>query len=85
MHVSYAGVNDAIVQGLGNEVEGLPQIALSNAEKQALPLLSELFPNYRRAVGPQCAFLLDQGRKIEVEAVINSAADRTTLAQALAR
>lgn len=85
MPVSYIGVDDMLVQKLGVVVEDSLTIPLTNVEKAALALLADVFPDYKGAIGPQCAALLDRGRKIEIEAVISFAAGRVSLGDALAQ
>ncbi|MEN6497891.1 MAG: hypothetical protein ABFD16_26635 [Thermoguttaceae bacterium] len=85
MPLSYAGVSDSLVEKLGVQVEDSLTIPLTNAERAAVSLLMEACLDCRAAVGQQCATLLDQGRKIEIEAVLHSASRRTTLGEALAQ
>jgi len=56
---------------------------LTDVEKEALLLLGDFCPNYQELVGSQCAALLNQGQKIEMEAVINFAAGRVSLDDAI--
>jgi len=83
MPVSYVGVNDRLIQKLGVRVEDFMTISLADDEKAAISLLASLCPDYRTVVGPQCAALLDRGRKIEIEAVVNFAPGSVSLEDAI--
>ena len=83
--VSYVGVSDLLVQKLGASVEDSATIPLAADERTAVSLLTNFCPDYRAIVGPQCAELLDRGRKIEMEAVVNSIHGRVSLEAAISR
>jgi len=83
MPISYVGVNDVLIQKLGVRVEDFMTISLAEDEKAAIPLLANLCPDYRAVVGPQCAALLDRGRKIEIEAVVNLTRGSVSLEDAI--
>lgn len=85
MRVTYLGVSDALIRESGVPMDDSCTIPLSEAELAAFALLGEVFPDCRAVVGRQCAALLDRGRKIELEAVVNSAHGGATLADWLAR
>ena len=85
MPISHVGVSDLLAQKLGVRLEHSLSIALADEEKTALSLLANLCPEYRWLVGPHCAAFLDQGRKIEIEAVINSTPGTVSLKDAITR
>jgi hypothetical protein len=70
MPVKYGGVSDRLALALDVQIQDTPAIPFADSEREAVSLLGEVCPDYRELVGPKCAALLDQGRKIEVEAVI---------------
>jgi len=83
--LSHVGVSDLLVQKLGARVEDFTTIPLADDERTAVSLMANLCPDYRAVVGPQCADLLDRGRKIEMEAVINFIPGRVLLKDAINR
>jgi hypothetical protein len=46
------------------------EIAMSEAEKQAMRVLPALCPDFRDLLGPYCSRTLDRGFKIELESVM---------------
>jgi hypothetical protein len=70
MPIKYGGVSDRLVLALDVQIQDTPAIPFADSEREAVSMLGEVCPDYRELVGPKCAALLDQGRKIEVEAVI---------------
>jgi len=60
-------------------------IPLADDERAAISLLENLCSDYRAIVGPQSAALLDRGRKIEIEAVVNFAPGNISLEDAISR
>lgn len=85
MPVSYAGVSDRLVQRLRVQVDDSLTVPLTDTEKAAVSLLAEVCPDYRLTTGGKCAAFLDQGRKIEIEAVLTSATNGATLETAIAQ
>jgi hypothetical protein len=66
-------------------VEDFMTIPLADDERAAISLLENLCPDYRAIVGPQCAALLDRGRKTEIEVVVNFAPGNVSLEDAISR
>jgi hypothetical protein len=85
MPISHVGVSDLLAQKLGVRLRDSLSIALADDEKTALSLLANLCPEYRALVGPHCEAFLDQGRKIEIEAIINSIPGGVSLKDAITR
>jgi hypothetical protein len=83
--VSYLGVSDRLIRKLGVRLTNSLLIPLSDAEKAAMPLLAEVCPEYRKLIGSRCMGMLEAGKKIEVEAVVNFASGQTTMKDAIAR
>ena len=70
-HISirYLGVSDAVVSALGVNVNGSMTIPLPEEEKQAMALLRDVWPEFSASVGRECAAMLEDGRKLEMEAL----------------
>jgi hypothetical protein len=68
--VTHLGVSDSYLNQLGIELPESFIISCAPSEKQSLSFLESVLPDYRALVGPDCATLLDDGRKIELEAVV---------------
>ena len=67
--MKFAGISDMLLSNIGVSWDDRVTIRLSESESEALALLAELCPDLRLLLGPQCAALLDRGRKLELEAV----------------
>lgn len=67
--VTFLGISDALLASAGVVVDDLPWIALSPAEQAALPLVDQMTGGLASLVGPNCAALLERGRKLELEAI----------------
>jgi hypothetical protein len=61
------GVNDELLNRDPTVHLALFEIAMSEAEKQALRVLPDLCPSFRNLLGPHCSATLDRGFKIELE------------------
>ncbi len=83
MSLSYAGVSDKLVQKLGDQMDHTQAIPLSDSERDAMSLMVKVFPEYTASVGRRCTDHLNQGRKVEIEAVIHLARDGAALEEAL--
>ena len=64
----YAGISDLLLANIGVSWNDRMTIPLSESESAALALVAEFCPDFRLLLGPQCADLLDRGRKLELEA-----------------
>lgn len=73
--IAFLGVSDAYLASLQVSVPEAYILKCAPSEQQALPLLDGVFPDFRETVGPKCSLLLEQGRKIELEAVLTSTTD----------
>ena len=67
--VAYLGISDHYLDRLEVEIPEEYLISLAPCEQRSMPVLDAVCPDYRAVVGPDCAALLDGGRKIELEAV----------------
>ncbi|MCC9606794.1 hypothetical protein LOC68_16075 [Blastopirellula sp. JC732] len=67
----YLGVSDELIAASGMSLTSNVTIELSPDELEALDLVREALVDLPDLLGPQCAALLEQGRKVEVEALIS--------------
>ncbi len=67
--VTFVGVNDALLEAAGLSATTTVSIPLAPSEQQSLTLLGNVLPDLCDTVGRDCARLLEQGRKIELEGV----------------
>lgn len=70
--IKYLGVSDAYLAALQLLVPETFIMPCSESERQSLSTLASVFPDVRETVGPTCASLLEQGRKIELEAIVSA-------------
>jgi hypothetical protein len=71
--ISWWGVSDAFLAAFGVEPTTNRTVRLSDSELLALAEVNELCPDFRDLLGPKCASLLDDGRKLELEGAVNFA------------
>jgi hypothetical protein len=67
--VTFAGINDALLEAARLSATTPLSIPLAASEQQSLTLLRSVLPDLGDTVGRDCARLLEQGRKIELEGV----------------
>ena len=67
--VTYLGVSDSYLDQLRVVLPQTFILSCAPSEKASLPFLEKAFPDFREVVGPNCAGLLKDGQKIELEAV----------------
>ena len=65
--IGWLGVNDELLNRNPDLDCASLEIAMSDAEKQAMHALSDLCPDFRDLLGPHCSATLDLGFKIELE------------------
>jgi hypothetical protein len=70
--VTHLGVSDKYIADLKVVLPESFTLDLSPSERQSLPLLNAVFGDLTEIVGPKCADLLEQGRKIELDAIVSS-------------
>lgn len=70
--VIHLGISDSYLNHLGVELPQSYIMSCSASEQKSLPLLGTVLPDFRDIVGPDCAALLEDGRKIELEAVASA-------------
>ncbi len=68
--IQWRGVSDAVLLQFGHRDLKAISIPMSAAEKDTVPLLNDLCPDFRKLLGPQCAAILERGFKVELEAVL---------------
>jgi hypothetical protein len=78
-HVVHLGISDSFLAELRVDLSDTFVIDCSQSERESLPLLLDVFPDFRETVGRECADLLDKGRKIELEAVVSALGTYTSL------
>ena len=69
--ILHLGVNDGLLRSSTIKIQKSFTIRLSRSEREALAMLDEVFPDYRNVVGPNCAGILKQNRKIEAEVLFS--------------
>ena len=69
--IRFLGTSDAVVSALGVEVTEWITIALPDEEQRAMSLVREVWPDFAKCVGVDCARLLDSNRKLELEALVS--------------
>ena len=67
--VTYLGISDSYLNQLRVVLPQTFIMSCASSEQTSLSLLGTVLPDFRELIGPDCAALLDDGRKIELEAV----------------
>lgn len=67
--ISHIGVNDRLLSALSAPVRPMLATSLSKSESRSLPVLRKTFPDYQQVVGAECARLIDEGQRIELESL----------------
>ncbi len=70
--VEHLGVSDRYLALLQVELPEHYTIELSPSERASMALVEKVLPDFREIVGMKCAAVLQQGRKIEQEAVVST-------------
>ena len=65
----HLGINDAFLKKQQSQLPEGFLMSLSKSERRSVPFLREVLPDLAKIVGRHCAQLLEDGRKIELEAV----------------
>lgn len=68
--VLHLGVSDAYLGAFQSSLPKWSVVPCATSEIEAMGTLATVFPEFRKAIGPKCASLLDQGSKIELEAAV---------------
>jgi hypothetical protein len=71
LSIHFLGTSDAVVAALGIDVNERITIPLSDEEQGAMSLVREVWPEFAESVGPSCAAILDDNRKLELEALVS--------------
>lgn len=66
--IAWHGVNDGFLIRHATRDLARIRLRMSDAEREAVELLPQLCPDFRRLLGEYCSSLLDEGLKIELEA-----------------
>lgn len=66
------GINDSFVAALDVVIPNTYRIQLKPTEAAAVAELGELIPDVRDVLGPECFRILNEGYKIELEAVVSA-------------
>ncbi len=69
--VTHLGINDVLLEALRIRPSPSLVIPCEAFERKSLAFLNKEFPAFRETVGPRCAAMLDQGDKLELEAVLH--------------
>ena len=73
LDIAFRGIGDAFLRAMATNLDALPQIALAPSEQESLALLWQVFPDAGETVGLQCIKRLEDGFKLELEAVLSRA------------
>lgn len=68
---SFCGLSDSLLARCGVVIDERITIPMNQSEVDSMPFLAECLPEFERLIGPQCSALLNSGRKMELEALIN--------------
>ena len=79
--VTFAGINDALLEAAGLSSTTTILIPLAPSEQQALTILRDVLPDLGDTVGVNCVRMLEQGRKIELEALGSSRTGMAAIAR----
>jgi hypothetical protein len=71
LSIRFLGTSDAVVSALGVDVNERITIPFPYEEQRAMSLLREVWPDFAESIGPNCARLLNAGRKLEIEALVS--------------
>lgn len=71
-NVSYLGISDTYLAKLDVFIPKSYFIRCTSSEIASLALLKEVFPKLREFIGPKCLQHLEQGMKLEVEAIVSA-------------
>jgi hypothetical protein len=80
---TFTGVNDALLEAAGLSATTPLSLPLAASEQQSMTLLRTVLPDLADTVGRDCARMLEQGRKIELEAVRSSPGGLPAIARAV--
>ena len=70
--IVYLGISDVYLRALKVSLPEPFVQRCAPSEQESMSLLSTVFPDYREVVGESCSRLLEQARKIELEAVVSA-------------
>ncbi len=69
--IRFLGTSDAVVSALGVDVNERITIPFPDEEQRTMSLVREVWPEFAKSIGPNCARLLDANRKLELEALVS--------------
>ena len=79
--VQYLGISDSYLDELKIVLPESFILRCSPSERKSLPVLNKALPDLKQLVGPKCADLIQQGRKIELEAVVSAMTSTSSILQ----
>jgi hypothetical protein len=69
--IRFLGASDAVVSALGVNVSARITIRLPDEEQLAMSLVREVWPGFAKSTGSNCARMLDDNRKLELETLVS--------------
>lgn len=70
--IRFVGVSDSLVASAGTTLPQSSYIVCSPSEREAIPELEQFFPDFRNAIGEDCASVLAGGVKLELDTLANT-------------
>ena len=80
--IHHLGVSDAFLRKLDVRLPDSFVMRCAPTEISSLTFLAEVFSDFREVVGSNCAKLLEEGRKIELEAVVSALGESAPIVSA---
>ena len=74
--IVHHGLNDSLLEQCGVSLNDRMTIAQSESKSAAMPLLSAFAPQFPTLLGPNCANLIQAGRKVELEVLASFATEQ---------
>jgi len=82
--ITYLGLKDTLLDLLGMRSAESVSIPCTISEQKTLAFLNDVYPGVKEVLGTQCALILDQGRKVELEAILGSKNPAATILRSIA-
>jgi hypothetical protein len=77
--IVHLGINDSYLTDLQTCLPDSFIMKSSFSERQSLPVLKKAFPDLHDTLGVECAKILEQGRKIELDAIVSASHTNTSI------
>jgi hypothetical protein len=71
LSIRFLGTSDRVISATGVNVTERNTISLPEEEQLAMSLVCEVWPDFAQSLGPGCARILDDNRKLELEALVS--------------